>query len=213
MLDTENEAVSKINYSLKISSLIALPCTVGLFVLAQPIFNMLFPNAPEGALLLQIECWMLFFSVIDQTLVGALQGIGKMIVPGISLLVGAVVKCVLNVIFIPIYGEVVPAVTSIIYIGIACIIAAVVLYRNLREKMPIRETIVKPAIASAIMGVFTYLSYYLANKVLGNTLSTIISIGISVVVYVIAVLVLRILNKEELEQLPYGNKICKMLKI
>ena len=210
----KDEAISKINYSLKISSLIALPCTIGLFVLAQPIFKMLFPNAPQGALLLQIECWMLFFSVIDQTLVGALQGIGKMMVPGISLLVGATVKCILNMIFIPIYGEVVPAVTSIIYIAIACIIAGVVLYKNLKEKMPIRETILKPAIASVVMGVFTFLSYKGCTMLsLGNTISTIISIVVSVIIYVLCVFALKILNKEEIMQLPYGNKICKMLKI
>ena len=57
----KDEAIGKIRYSLKISSLIALPCTFGLFVLATPIFNMIFPNAPEGAYLLQIECWLLFF--------------------------------------------------------------------------------------------------------------------------------------------------------
>ena len=175
---------------------------------------MLFPNAPQGALLLQIECWMLFFSVIDQTLVGALQGIGKMMVPGISLLVGATVKCILNMIFIPIYGEVVPAVTSIIYIAIACIIAGVVLYKNLKEKMPIRETILKPAIASVVMGVFTFLSYKGCTMLsLGNTISTIISIVVSVIIYVLCVFALKILNKEEITQLPYGNKICKMLKI
>ena len=136
-----------------------------------------------------------------------------MIVPGISLLVGAIVKCVLNIVFIPIYGEVVPAVTSIIYIGIACMIAAIVLYRSLREKMPIKETIVKPAIASTIMGVFTFLSYKIFEMIhVGNTISTILSIGVSVVVYLICVIVLRILNREEIEQLPYGNKLCKMLK-
>lgn len=210
----KDEAVEKINYSLKISSLIALPCTVGLFVLAYPIFQMLFPNAPEGALLLQIQCWMLFFSVVDQTLVGALQGIGKMFVPGISLIVGAALKCILNVIFIPIYGEVVPAITSIIYIGVACIIAAISLFKALGEKMPLKETIVKPLVASAIMGVFTYLSYKGCTLIgIGNTISTIISIIVSVIIYLVCVILLRILNKKEVEQLPYGNRICKILKI
>ena len=175
---------------------------------------MLFPNAPEGAYLLKIECWLLFFSVVSQTITGALQGVGKLAVPGIALLVGAVIKYILNVIFIPIYGEVVPAFTSIIYSSTACIISAIVLYRTLKVKMPLREVIIKPFIASAIMGVFVFLTYKLLIIMnVGNTIGTILSIAIGVLIYGICVILLKILSKDEILQLPYGNKICKMLKI
>lgn len=210
----KDEALSKIKYSLKISSLIALPCTFGLFVLATPIFQMIFPNAPEGAYLLQIECWLLFFSVVCQTITGALQGIGKLAVPGFAMLAGTAVKYILNVIFIPIYGEVVPAITSIVFSATACIISAIVLFRTLKVRMPLKEVILKPFIASALMGLSVFASYKLFVAFnLGNTISTLVSICIGVIVYAIFVIILKILNKEEIQQLPYGNKICKMLKI
>lgn len=210
----KDEAVSKIKYSLKISSLIALPCAVGFLVLATPIFKMLFPNAPDGAYLLQIQSFLVFFSVISQTITGSLQGVGKLAVPGIALLIGAVLKYILNVIFIPIFGEVVPAITSIIYSATACIISATVLYRTLKEKMPLKEVIVKPFIASGIMGGVVFISYKLLSAIsLGNTISTLLSIAIGVIIYFVFVILLRVLNKEEIQQLPYGNKICKMLKI
>ncbi len=210
----KDEALSKIKYSLKISSLIALPCTFGLFVLATPIFQMIFPNAPEGAYLLQIECWLLFFSVVCQTITGALQGIGKLAVPGFAMLAGTVVKYILNVIFIPIYGEVVPAITSIVFSATACIISAIVLFKALKVRMPLKEVILKPFIASALMGLSVFASYKLFITLsLGNTISTLISICIGVIIYAIFVIILKILNKDEIQQLPYGNKICKMLKI
>ncbi len=210
----KDEAINKIEYSLKISSLIALPCTFGLFVLATPIFKMIFPNAPEGAYLLQIECWLLFFSVLSQTVTGALQGIGKLAVPGFALLVGTAIKYILNVIFIPMFGEVVPAVTSIIYSSSAFIISTVVLYKTLKEQMPLKEVLIKPFIASAIMGLTVFLSYKLFIIIhLGNTISTLLSIGVGVMVYAILVLLLRVLSKEEIQQLPYGNKLCKLLRI
>lgn len=210
----KDEAIGKIRYSLKISSLIALPCTFGLFVLATPIFNMIFPNAPEGAYLLQIECWLLFFSVLSQTLTGALQGIGKLAVPGFALLAGTAIKYILNVIFIPKFGEVVPAITSIIYSSTAFIISAIVLFKTLKEKMPLKEVIIKPFIASALMGLSVFLSYKLFIFMnLGNTISTLCSVGVGVLVYAILVIILRVLDREEIKQLPYGNKICKMLKI
>lgn len=210
----KDEAINKIEYSLKISSLIALPCTFGLFVLATPIFKMIFPNAPEGAYLLQIECWLLFFSVLSQTVTGALQGIGKLAVPGFALLVGTAIKYILNVIFIPMFGEVVPAITSIIYSSTAFIISTVVLYKTLKEKMPLKEVLIKPFIASAIMGITVFLSYKLFTIIhLGNTISTLLSIGVGVLVYAILVVILRVLNKEEIQQLPYGNKLCKLFRI
>lgn len=210
----KDEAIDKINYSLKISSLIALPCTFGLFVLAQPIFNMLFPNAPEGALLLQIECWLLFFSVLSQTLTGALQGIGKLIVPGLALLVGTIIKYILNVTLIPIYGEVVPAITSIIFSAVAFFICAFVLFRSLKMHMNIKDIVIKPFIASAIMGAVAFGVYKLGMTIhIGNAISTILAIGIAVVIYAILVILFKVLNRDEIKQLPYGNKICKILKI
>lgn len=175
---------------------------------------MIFPNAPEGAYLLQIECWLLFFSVLSQTVTGALQGIGKLAVPGFALLAGTAIKYILNVIFIPIYGEVVPAITSIIYSGTAFVISSYVLFKTLKEKMPIKEVIIKPFLASAIMGLSVFISYKLFILAhLGNTISTLLSIGVGVLAYIILVIGLRVLDKQEIEQLPYGNKICKMLKI
>ena len=130
------------------------------------------------------------------------------------MLAGTVVKYILNVIFIPIYGEVVPAITSIVFSATACIISAIVLFKALKVRMPLKEVILKPFIASALMGLSVFASYKLFITLsLGNTISTLISICIGVIVYAIFVIILKILNKDEIQQLPYGNKICKMLKI
>ena len=80
--------------------------------------------------------------------------------------------------------------------------------------MPLKEVIVKPLITSALMGLSVFLAYKLFILLkLGNTISTLFSIVIGVGVYAILVILLRVLSKEEIQQLPYGNKICKMLKI
>ncbi len=75
----------KTSFSLLVSILIGLPCTVGMYIFAQPILNLLFPNANEGAVILQISSLATVFTIIDQTINGALQGYGKLIIPTISL--------------------------------------------------------------------------------------------------------------------------------
>lgn len=207
----KDEAVSKINYSLKTSTMIALPCTAGLFILAKPIFELLFPNATAGAYLLQIQCWMVIFSVLDQTLSGSLQGFGKLYVPGAGLLVGAVTKYILNVVFIPIYGEIVPAITTVVYNVIAFAISYIALFRILKQKHNFKNIFLKPILATGIMSISTLLFYkLLAYFNISNSIDTVLSIIFAIVIYVLSVIYIGILNEDEIKQLPGGNKIWKV---
>ena len=75
----------KTSFSLLTSMLIGLPCTVGMCIFAGPILNLLFPNASAGATVLQISSLTIIFTILDQTINGALQGYGKLAIPAISL--------------------------------------------------------------------------------------------------------------------------------
>ena len=82
----DNKTITKkTSFSLLISMLIGLPCTVGMCIFAGPILNLLFPNASSGELILQISSLTIIFTILDQTINGALQGYGKLMIPAISL--------------------------------------------------------------------------------------------------------------------------------
>lgn len=98
----KKSAQEKSSLSLLITILIGLPCTVGLFVLADPILKLLFPNASDGALLLAVSALATIFSAIGQTLSGTLQGLGKATVTAVATLIGSAIKLVLNLVLIPI---------------------------------------------------------------------------------------------------------------
>lgn len=87
----------KTSFSLLISMLIGLPCTVGMCILAGPILNLLFPNASDGTVILQISSLTILFTILDQTINGALQGFGKLKIPAISL--GCRSTCKINLKF------------------------------------------------------------------------------------------------------------------
>lgn len=205
-------ASKKIKFSLKVSSLIALPCTAGLFVLAPNIFALLFPNASEGAYLLQIQCFMIIFSVLAQTIYGSLQGMGKLFVPGTCLAIGAVVKYVLNVILVPKYGEVIPAITTVIYNAIACTLTFIILFKTLKEKPDFMDLFIKPLLATVAMAITTVVADKLLVLVgISYNIATIISIIIAVFAYVVFMRVFKTLTKDEVKQLPMGNKLSKIL--
>lgn len=58
----------KTSFSLLISMLIGLPCTMGMFIFAGPILNLLFPNASAGEIVLQISSLTIIFTILDQTI-------------------------------------------------------------------------------------------------------------------------------------------------
>ncbi len=80
----KKSASKKISFSMLLSMIIGLPCTFGMAVFAQPILNLVFPNATSGAVLLEISAITVVFSVLAQTANGALQGLGKIMVPAVS---------------------------------------------------------------------------------------------------------------------------------
>lgn len=81
----EKTITEKTSFSLMTSMLIGLPCTIGMIVFAGPILNLLFPNASAGEVILQISSLTIIFTILDQTINGALQGYGKLAIPAISL--------------------------------------------------------------------------------------------------------------------------------
>ena len=72
-------------FTLLMSMLIGLPCTVGMCIFAEPILNLLYPNASSGTLVLQISALTIIFTILDQTINSILQGYGKLRIPAMAL--------------------------------------------------------------------------------------------------------------------------------
>ncbi len=208
-----DEINSKISLSILISTLIALPASVGMCVFAQPILDLVFPNANQGANILSAISFMVVFTTIGQTLNGALQGLGKLKLPVISLIIGIVVKTILNLVLIPIEGIGIYGATtsSIICYVITFLIEIVALIKMTKIKMPISKFVVKPIVASGIMIAISYIVFKLACMIMSSNLSLILAIIVAVLVYCIAVVMLKILNKEEWLMMPKGEKIYNKL--
>ena len=77
-------ANKRVGFSILVTILIGLPCTAGMFVFADQILKLLFPAQAAGSVLLQISSIAIVFTVLAQTINGALQGLGKVMVPAIA---------------------------------------------------------------------------------------------------------------------------------
>lgn len=211
----DNKTITeKTSFSLLVSMLIGLPCTVGIFIFAQPILNLLFPNANDGALILQISSLTVIFTILDQTINGVLQGYGKLMIPTISLAIGVLVKFILNITLIPnpnigVYGA---AIGSVACHLVAFCIAITTLRKNVKLNLTFSKFVIKPIIATTIMGVCSYFTYLILKGIIIERMATIIAILVAIIIYVLVVAILKIFTKEELKMLPSGDKIIKILE-
>lgn len=90
------EVKNKIKFSLIITFIVGILASFIIIVFAGNILQILFPNASSGKFILQISAISIFFVLMNQTINGILQGFGKQIVPVISLLIGVIIKLIIN---------------------------------------------------------------------------------------------------------------------
>ena len=203
------QAAEKISMSVTVSMLIIIPCAVGFTVLADPILRLLYPNAPDGALVFQLSAVTMILVAVNHTLQGSLFGLGRMYTPAVALLTGAVVKIVLNLILIsnPKIGMYGAPISSFVCQLIAFIIIYVTLKKSITIRMNKRKCIAVPVISGGVMGAVILIAYRLLSGVLGNAVTTLLCILLGAVIYAWMILVLKMFTKDELMDIPMGGKI------
>lgn len=210
-------ATRRISFSLRTSMLIALPCSIGMCILAEPILHLLFPNeiAVEAPLLLQISAFTIIFSVLNQTINGALQGLGKIFIPAMSLGIGAITKLILNLILIriPEVGINGAAIGSVCCHFVATCIGFTILRKNIKLETNFNQFILKPLIATGIMTLMTLVSQNILIKFIDSSrVVTLLAISIAIISYFLSIIKLKVFEREDYHMLPLGDKLYKILE-
>lgn len=202
ILKKQKELKNKIDSSLKMATVIAIPCTFGLFFLAEPVMKFIFPGKFEGIEILKYLSLTIPFIIITQTTTAILQGTGNYIKPVINLLIGCIIKIVLTCVLVPmedfnIYGAVIASFGAYIAVSVLNILT---MKFTLRVRFSLYEIIMKPAYASAIMMLFVLISY---NNIYKNTtsngISCLVSIFLGMIIYIILIIIFRVFNIEEIK--------------
>lgn len=200
----------KIKFSFKVTILIGLPCTAGMFMYSEQILNLLFPNASAGAALLRLSSVTIVLNVLTQTINGILQGIGKNRAPAIALFYGMIIKFIGNIVFIPIGGiyEKGAVIGNILCHFVSYIYVAKTLKEHIQLDFKIRDLFFKPVLISIIMMIFSFSIYsYMKYLCIYEYICTIGGILSAIVIYIIFVFIFRIFSEEEVCMLPKGEKI------
>lgn len=209
----------RVLFSMLISMLIGMPCMIIMILFAKQILKLLFPNATSGAFIYQISCLGIIFIVLEQTISGALHGLGKMLTPAIALGIGVIIKFILNMYLIPINpsdfflgGTAGAAISTVVCHAVALTIEFKILSKNINLKLDKNKFIVKPVIACLIMGTIAYIFNITLFQCLNEKISTMLLILMCVIIYILLLIILRVFSEEEIYMIPYGSKIYNFLK-
>ena len=202
-------------------SLIAMPCAAGLFVMAEPVIRLLCRSYTEDKIALAAPMMaILGLAVIFNSLVLLLNAImqahGDVITPVVNMLLGGIVKIIVNYILvgIPALGIVgAPVGTLVCYIFITAL-DVIAMRRSITSRPAIFKNLVRPLAASAIMGAATWVVWQVVDRVLPSaTLACLAALAFAVVLYVVLAVCLRCVTYADCMLLPKGEKIARLLHI
>jgi PST family polysaccharide transporter len=207
-----NEVEEKAHLALKMTWLFGLPATVGLSIIAESANVMLFEDA-AGSDVLAILAWTAIFSTLCMTSSGILQGVGKIVLPAVHLLIGAYAKWLLNLWWIPWLGLRGAAFATVA----AFILVTLLNLWALRKEIPSvfsrfpwwRSLLAVGVMAGAVWAVNLILSLIVKGWLLDRlayTLIALTSVLIGVLVYGWAMFRFGVLQEEDLEKVPKLKK-------
>lgn len=208
------------NSSMRLTGLIAMPCAVGLFVLAEPIMALLGNYGDErvqlAAALLAILAPTVLVNGITTVTTAIMQAHNRPWLPMINMLVGGGVKVAVNYILVgnPAIGILGAPVGTLACFTVYMILNLFMLRHVVPDPPRILGSIWKSGLAALVMGAAAFLVYRLVCGLVSSVLiACACAILAAVAVYLLLVIFLKAVTYEDCLLLPKGEKIAKILKI
>ena len=219
--------------ALRITALLSFPMGVGLFVLGTPIIRLLFPSLNvevAGPLLSTLGVATPFVCMV-LVCNSVLQAHGFINLPVIVMVLGGIVKIVNNYNLVGAIGIAGAPVGNILCFGLALVLDLVVITRVIPNRPRLLPIFAKPAVASAVMGGAAWAVYGLLSRILsseqvdqagqtvlavsrmGNAAGIFLAIAVAGVVYLVLVIALRAISRDDLALMPKGDKLARLLRL
>ena len=219
--------------ALRITALLSFPMGVGLFVLGTPIIRLLFPSLNvdvAGPLLSTLGIATPFVCMV-LVCNSVLQAHGFINLPVIVMVLGGIVKIVNNYNLVGAIGIAGAPVGNILCFGLALVLDLVVITRVIPNRPRLLPIFAKPAVASAVMGGAAWAVYGLLSRILsseqvdqagqtvravsrlGNAAGILLAIAVAGVVYLVLVVAIRAISKDDLALMPKGDKLARLLRL
>jgi len=209
--------------SLLITSIIELPCALGMSVLAEPIITMLFgtgTSAETAAPLLSVLSLSVFFGSLMSITSAFLQAHKLERKPLISIVIGAVVKIVATYVLVGIpslniFGAPIVAILGVFVISMCNFYFIKKHLGFVPDFVRILARPFGPAVICSLTALFSYRLFdWLFDHFLPKVsrFAVVPAILVAMVVYFFVIFLFRALRREDVMLLPKGQKLCRLLE-
>lgn len=193
----------RVEEALRIALLFGLPSFVGLYILAEPISQMLFNYAQVGIPLKILAFGTITLGIIQAT-TGVLEGLGFVLIPVKNLLVGVTVKLLLNYFLtgLPGLGVLGAAWGSTIGWFVIAILNVYAVFKRVGFAVRLDDFFIKPALASSMMGIIVYFSYNILITWCNNTVACLTAIIGGALLYFLTLTTLGAIKEKDILLIP-----------
>ena len=213
----DHQAVQhKIRLTIKFNMLIAIPCAVGMGVLAGPIMRLIFNDAsPLAASLLTIGAPAVIFFSLSTVTNGVLQGVDLMrksvTHSAISLILHvALVYVLLEHFNMGVYGLVIGNVTFAL---VVCVLNWHAIGKTLHYHQEVKTTFLLPLASAGIMGAAAWAVCTAVTAVTQRyQLGILISVPLAMILYAVLIIRTGAVTAEELPDMPFGVRILRLAR-
>ena len=207
-------ARSKMATVIRVTMIISIPAAFGLAILGKPIISLLFKGEIDlAAIMLMYGSISVIFFSLSTLGNGILQGLNKLKTPVLNSLIAFVLHFLALLLMLKVFkwGIHSVVIANLLFAVFVSALNHFAIYRTIAYKQEIKQTFLIPLISSVIMGVFTFLSYFLISKVVDYRIALFIAMAIAIVIYFTALVLLKGVNEYDLSLIPFGSKIYSVL--
>jgi stage V sporulation protein B len=203
---------SRAQTAYRMTALLALPAQVGLFVLADGAYLLLFPEGAGGHVLAAMS-WAVTVMMLQQTSSGILQGVGKVGIPVRNLLIALLVKTGLTYLLVGITDERGAALATAAAFLVAALLNLWEVERLVGRTLDLAGMFLRPAIAALAMGAVLWVMREALGPASNRQLVTLGLVALGGAVYLIVLLVAGGIREEDLRRLPrIGEALVRTLR-
>lgn len=211
----KRELKKSIETVLKLTMLVTLPAGIGMFVLPYEIISLLYSGyvAQVAAGVMRVMGLSVIVVAVSTPICSMLQGVGRVDLPLKLYSIAMVIKLATNYFFVSIVSIniVGGAVGSLVSFTFVCIVGMYFLIKKAQVVPDFLNTTIKPLFSAVLCGVAAYVSYQFISTLISGTVSTLLSIGVAVIVYAVSLLLMRTFNESEINMLPKGKNLVTIL--
>lgn len=213
---TKQQVHSKINQTLRLTMVIAIPSCIGYFVLASPIMVLLYnDSSATPAHLLMAGSIVVILYGLSSVSNSILHGLNYMTSPAKNAAAALGIHLVAFVIMMTVFKmNVYALVGGNIVFALAMSILNLIKIRKVSDfKIDFVNTFGKPFAAAAVMGVVTFGVFRLFDQLIGGRVIPVcISLLVAVLVYAVVMLKIGTLSEDDILDLPMGGRILRIAK-